>query len=89
MATPLETGPGRETARAAVEGGTDAVDELVFECLEELERSGALALRRLCRAHPERASVLRARLRILRQLGLLGRDAISAVKSRVEPPTLA
>jgi hypothetical protein len=75
MATPLETGPGRETARADV-------DELVFECLEELERSGALALRRLCRAHPERAILLRARLRILRELGLLGHDAISAVKSR-------
>ena len=87
MATPLESGPSRETAHAAVENGAGALDELVFECLEELERCGAHALRRLCRAHPESAAVLRARLRILRQLGLLGRFAISQVKSRAEPPT--
>jgi hypothetical protein len=55
-----------------------AIDELVFQCLERLERDGWIALDELCRDHPDYAAVLRGRVEALRACGWLegrARDA--------------
>ena len=46
------------------------IDELLFECLERMELEGDGALEELCLEHPASAQPLRARVRLLRQIGL-------------------
>src|SRR5262245_8439826 len=43
----------------------DPIGRLLAECLAAVEREGEGAADRICRAHPEHAEVLRARLRLL------------------------
>ena len=52
-------------------GRPPELDELVFECLERVEREGAPALAELCQEHPELAAGLCERLAVLREAGLL------------------
>ncbi|HIG06297.1 MAG TPA: hypothetical protein EYQ08_11315 [Planctomycetes bacterium] len=62
----------RDTAMAS---GPDPelslLDELVFECLEEVEDEGFEVIERLCGQHPDLATALRARLSALRNAGFL------------------
>lgn len=55
----------------------DGLEELLFQCLEELELRGEAALERWLGAHPAQASALRSRLAALRGSGLIsgGGDA--------------
>ena len=43
----------------------------MVECLERMETQGSEALEDLCRLHPEQASALRRRIRVLASVGLL------------------
>ncbi len=52
--------------------GETPLDQLVFECLEQVERDGAPALDELCATHPELAVALRQRIAALSEAGLLG-----------------
>jgi serine/threonine protein kinase len=68
---------------AATPEGT-GVEALVFECLERLETEGEAALEDLCRAHPEHAASLRARIAFLRRMGLrAGPDGAFALPQRL------
>ena len=47
------------------------LDEVVFECLERLERDGIAALDEMCTSRPELAAALRRRIEALRESGLI------------------
>ncbi len=49
----------------------EALNALVLECVQRYEAEGDAALESLCAAHPEHETRLRARLRTLRDMGLL------------------
>ena len=53
----------------------DPLEELVAECLEAPGEGLAAALEAACRAHPEHADQLRARVGALRRIGLLREEA--------------
>ncbi len=57
--------------RPAQPAREQALEELVFVCLERIEREGDEALQAVCAEHPELADELRARVRALFDAGLL------------------
>jgi len=62
----------RDTAMASwPDPELSLLDELVFECLEEVEDEGFEVIERLCGQHPDLATALRARLSALRNAGFL------------------
>ncbi len=63
---------GRDGADAQQRAArADALDELVFECLERIESEGPAALEALCHERPESAPALLERIRALLQRGLV------------------
>src|SRR5688572_30202014 len=64
--------PRTEDRAPAPKGnGAEALEDLVVECLETLERGGDSAMEELLAQHGERASALRERIATLRAAGLV------------------
>ncbi|MFT5153456.1 MAG: serine/threonine protein kinase [Planctomycetota bacterium] len=49
-------------------------DDILFECLERMELEGVAVLEALCEKHPAHASLLRERIWLLRDVGLVSND---------------
>jgi serine/threonine protein kinase len=55
---------------STAEGGADALEEALVECLERREREGEAGVEAVLAAHPEQRGELEARIRALRRAGL-------------------
>ncbi|HVS10813.1 MAG TPA: serine/threonine-protein kinase, partial [Planctomycetota bacterium] len=55
---------------STAEGGADALEEALVECLERSEREGEAGVEAVLAAHPEQRGELEARIRALRRAGL-------------------
>lgn len=62
------------------------LEELVFECLERVEREGPAALSAICHEHAQRAPALLERVRALLESGLFDVGSPAEVEIRVGSP---
>lgn len=70
VSEPMSSEPQLSDSHAARARAERELEELVFECLERVERDGPTALNAICHEHAEHAPALLERVRALLESGL-------------------